>query len=294
MSIVGREECQDLCNQVSTCAAFTIDRDGHECQLATACMGSSRAQGLTTYVKPVTHAPAKGHARAAGAAGQGQNAAAGRVAARSPLAAARRRGGKGPATLPAAVGHLETECSYCPPQNPCEGPRMCRSGQCFSNLPLPDDTPCPGGTCRRGMCLGAGVPVRPGRTMLEARGAQAASSGAGSVRTDAEGGERDVLRAAGIGTNADALLRPLERETGGESPLDAFELVQGRTCLPEMTVSSISSTLGRCATACLEDVRCHAFSLRLDALRQCVLFGAGADCSVEETSFLTGVRRPAA
>lgn len=33
-------------------------------------------------------------------------------------------------------------CSHCPPQNPCEEPRMCRNGKCFNGLLLPTGIAC--------------------------------------------------------------------------------------------------------------------------------------------------------
>jgi hypothetical protein len=80
---------------------------------------------------------------------------------------------------------------------------------------------------------------------------------------------------------------------GVNSPLDSFRLLRGHTCTPEMTVIGISSNLRACAAMCLGEATCSAFSLRLDELRQCVLFGAAADCTTEDASFLTGVKETA-
>lgn len=51
---------------------------------------------------------------------------------------------------------LDADCSYCPPQKPCEEPRLCRNGKCFEGLDLPAGTPCRhgelSGFCRQGKC----------------------------------------------------------------------------------------------------------------------------------------------
>ena len=58
--------------------------------------------------------------------------------------------------IEAALGADSMDCSYCPPQKPCEEPRLCRNGKCFGGLRLPAETPCRhgelSGFCRQGEC----------------------------------------------------------------------------------------------------------------------------------------------
>lgn len=285
MSIVGREECQDLCDQIATCAAYTIGIDGRNCQLASTCMGTSRVAGLRTYFKPSVRAPqmpAK-EDRAAAAAADDGSLQQHKSGPQSPRASAGRNGaahgwqgsrGSRSRKESEAAAAPQADCAYCTPPGPCEAPKLCRSGICFSGGPLPEEAPCPGGVCQRGVCVyraGAGLHLpHKGRSVLEA------NSG-GAAQADDHGTD----------DSSDRDRRGLD---GVNSPLDSFRLLRGHTCTPEMTVIGISSNLRACAAKCLSEATCSAFSLRLDELKQCVLFGAAADCTAEDASFLTGIK----
>ena len=129
IKVTGMDLCMQVCESMPTCMAFTLG-DGLRCSVTTQCGTHAAGDGPAdvTFVK--------------------KNVAAGAAVAEDDDALAPR----------APKQHLE-DCSYCPPQNQCEQPRMCRAGRCFHGLPEKDGTACSDGDattegerCIKGRC----------------------------------------------------------------------------------------------------------------------------------------------
>lgn len=138
----GAHRCENICAELEACVAFTIDHDKN-CHITSKCVHQTHDHTLpySTFIKDevndFTTKVGKGGAHTAGNAGQ------------------TKRG-----------RHGAENCDYCPPQNVCEEPRLCRLGRCFRGLPLKDGTLCDDGdpdtrgeSCQNGRCLGR--PVQP-------------------------------------------------------------------------------------------------------------------------------------
>ena len=127
----GVNLCSQVCHGMAACVAFTIDAK-ENCLVTTSCTAHGEDDGThRTYVK--------------------KNAPRGAVVA--PEAPedqhpARQR------------PRFKSDCSYCPPQNQCEQPRLCRAGKCFHGLSLKDGKACDDGDpvtmddmCIKGRCV---------------------------------------------------------------------------------------------------------------------------------------------
>lgn len=130
----GTEECQHMCTSIDSCIACSVDAD-RRCWLHSQCspptVETSADPSITTYVKLIP---------------SGTDAAVGpmahRAGAKRRVRARRRREAQLTAKPQARAAE---SCDYCPPQDPCRKPRLCRDGRCFKGLPLKAGTPCDDG-----------------------------------------------------------------------------------------------------------------------------------------------------
>lgn len=141
--VSGAIQCVEICNKVHGCLAFSLSDSG-SCFVTSDCVAWIPSLNYITYVR------------------------------REIAANIRQRSSVRLQTPAQKVGHApessvvaDDGCLYCPPQNPCEQPRLCRAGQCFHNLQLKDGTPCDAGdpvrigdVCIGGVCT---PPYRGGR-----------------------------------------------------------------------------------------------------------------------------------
>ena len=130
--VLGAEHCTQICGNVASCVAATINVKNGECLLTSECHQRKDSPEYMTLIKRSNEAGLKP----------------------MPLELDGMDDGAAPAPV--------DDCSYCKPQNPCEQARLCRSGQCFQGLALEDGKPCEnedtalyGGICIKGKCRAA-------------------------------------------------------------------------------------------------------------------------------------------
>lgn len=148
--VTGADRCLNICNNVHGCIGFSLS-DAGSCFVTTECAMWSPSLSYITYVRRNVASHLKEHST------------------RNRFLPANER-----EPLLDTDGNIDDGCSYCPKQNPCEQPRLCRAGQCFHNLNLKDGTPCDGGDlvragdiCIAGVCT-AVIP-RKGHTQIRRR-----------------------------------------------------------------------------------------------------------------------------
>jgi len=134
--VSGVTRCVEICKNVHGCVAFSLSDSG-SCFVTTECITWSPSLLYITYIKREVAANIKQES------------------------SVRIRAHTSPKHNDVAAdgGPADDGCSYCPNQNPCEQPRLCRAGQCFHNLKIKDGTACDAGdpvrigdVCINGIC----------------------------------------------------------------------------------------------------------------------------------------------
>jgi hypothetical protein len=138
MQVSGAIKCVEICNNVHGCIAFSVHDMTSACFVTTACNKWISNSNYMTYVRA---------------------AVAIDMVETGPHQARKRPISRFLAEQLKQAHDADEGCTYCPPQNPCEQPRLCRAGQCFHNLKLKDGTPCDDGdpfrfgdVCVNGAC----------------------------------------------------------------------------------------------------------------------------------------------
>jgi hypothetical protein len=138
MQVSGAIKCLEICNNVHGCIAFSLHDMTGKCYVTTSCSSWMHDSKFVTYVRSI----ASKHMVEV-------SSVQSRKLPVSPFLVQQQK----------QAHNADEGCTYCPPQNPCEQPRLCRAGQCFHNLKLKDGTPCDDGdpnrfgdVCLRGTC----------------------------------------------------------------------------------------------------------------------------------------------
>jgi len=220
IKVTGMDLCMQVCESMPTCMAFTLG-DGLRCSVTTQCGTHAAGDGPAdvTFVK--------------------KNVAAGAAVAEDDDALAPR----------APKQHLE-DCSYCPPQNQCYQPRICRAGRCFHGLPEKDGTACSDG----------------------------------DATTE---GERCIK---GRCTAFEDGFAVEDHSHMAHRALQAFNIHLQTQCLQEYVVAAMDYDAERCAKECLRapGERCKAFSQETTDDKRCMLFDASTRCSSANAHWLSG------
>eukprot|EP00039_Didymoeca_costata_P018719 m.334673 g.334673 ORF g.334673 m.334673 type:complete len:322 (-) comp17409_c0_seq1:799-1764(-) len=222
--VIGASNCLGVCARVKTCIGFSLKENG-ECLVISRCQVLQKQSKFITYIKKEL---------------------AKKVIQDQLL--------KTRSSLNKVKG--KNDCSYCPPQNQCEEPRMCWSGRCFNGLPLADGHPCEDGdpdtdnVCVKGSC----VTIQELFKKTEDRS-------------------------------------PLMKKNRRKS-LKAFQLQESTKCNYEYSVALYGADAETCSRECLREPhkRCQAFSLETNTPRRCLLFEQSTHCSSFSKGWLTGVK----
>eukprot|EP00050_Salpingoeca_kvevrii_P021332 m.109299 g.109299 ORF g.109299 m.109299 type:complete len:323 (+) comp9295_c1_seq5:144-1112(+) len=226
--------CKQLCLRIETCEAFSLE-NGDRCMITSNCdqREPDPQSAWETFIKPP------------------------RLVFRRSESDPSPKGLAHIPSLPplsnAGAKDRHDSCSYCPPQNQCEQPRLCRAGRCFHGLPLPDGTPCDDGDqdtfgdhCIKGQCRPSG--------RLAVRQSLSGNPDAHKIRI----GDRTFNNIYSV-----------------------FSINNDIQCNDEFTVAMLDATVDLCARECLSDIhrgRCKAFSVEPSGLQKCLLFESSSNC----------------
>lgn len=249
--VTGAQSCTGICQNVPSCVAASINADTNGCLLSTDCHARHTSRKFITFIK--LQGELRKTEREKAEEEEEEEADVFGDPDEDGV------GGAGGAFLVENQDVEEDSCAYCPPQNPCEQPRLCRAGQCFHGLPLEDGLPCEDGDpntvgdiCLKGQCIA-----------LEARTLPAEDERATDVQD-----------------------QPHYRS------MKAFDLRTGVRCAGEPTGTKTGSYAELCAHECREAKgRCQAFAQELAGARTCVLFAHAARCAVHADGWLAGTLR---
>lgn len=120
--------CHAACEARGSCAAFSVEQDGMCLLMRTCPRELAMSSGPRTFIKPALEELELADS------GQDQTET------------------------------KASDCSFCPPPDPCHQPMVCRFGRCFQGVAHPNGEPCLGdrkspGTCFKGRCLVQDVDV---------------------------------------------------------------------------------------------------------------------------------------
>ena len=209
--------CMQVCSTIQFCRAITIELETETCRIAKSCLIQSHDPRYKTYVRPIHADTDKIHAYAK--------------------------------SEPTTRKFEPEDCSYCPPQNPCEQPRFCRLGQCFNGLKLPDGHNCIVDGHRRGGCVkGICIPS------------------ASQSNFDVDEAPENILNKISIQRDVECI---------------------GEFAIPHIG-STFEQCASDCMEATYSTRLCAMFTVERSGLRRCFLYKPGTKCRSSE-GFTTGV-----